>query len=247
MENAGIIQAIRNKIEQRKKSLRAGICDEEVFTRKQKNEMLVASEELDRLSRFLSTLELETNKDEKVPIRIYLGSKYEFIRRDIILKEIEGMKKNNEVSDNKEYASYELDVACGYDMACDDILSFLKAFAEADKHPKNILAPSKECDHGLREPLESEKPNQDELEKEIERCIIEPYYDLDGVAVKGATAYITVNDVADIARHFAEWGAEHAREQMMKDAVPFYEILKVVPPGPERDRVLLIVVKEGRL
>lgn len=150
MENAGIIQAIRNKIEQRKKSLRAGICNEEVFTKKQRNEMLVASEELDRLNRFLST-------------------------------------------------------------------------------------------------LESEKPNQDELEKEIERCIIEPYYDLDGVAVKGATAYITVNDVADIARHFAEWGAEHAREQMMKDAVPFYEILKVVPPGPERDRVLLIVVKEGRL
>ena len=93
-------------------------------------------------------------KDEKVPSRIYLGSKHEFIRKDIILKKIEGLKKNNEVSDNNEYAPYELDIACGYDMACDDILSFLKQFAEVDKHPKNILAPSKECEPGLREPIE---------------------------------------------------------------------------------------------
>ena len=61
--------------------------------------------------------------------------------------------------------------------------------------------------------LESEKPmNQEGLEDEIERCVIAPYYDLDGVAVKGATAYITVNDVADIARHFAQWGAEHLKK-----------------------------------
>lgn len=144
MENAGIIQAIRNKIEQRKKSLRAGICDEEVFTRKQKNEMLVASEELDRLNRFLSDLE------------------------------------------------------------------------------------------------KSEKPmNLEELEEEIER-IVKCEKEFMNFQFKSQL-------IGYIARHFAQWGAEHAREQMMKDAVPFYEILKVVPPGPERDRVLLIVVKEGRL
>ena len=34
------------------------------------------------------------------------------------------------------------------------------------------------------------------------------------------------------------------KEQMMKDAVPFYEILKAVPPGPERDKVRIIIVKE---
>lgn len=65
MGSADILQAIRDKIEQRKKSLRAGICNEEVFTRKQRKEMLVASEELDRLNRFLSTLE----KSEK-PINL---------------------------------------------------------------------------------------------------------------------------------------------------------------------------------
>lgn len=66
--------------------------------------------------------------------------------------------------------------------------------------------------------LESKKlMGQDRLEDEIERCVIDPYYDLDGVAVKGATAYITVNDVADIARYFAQWGAEHLKKQMMKE------------------------------
>ena len=59
--------------------------------------------------------------------------------------------------------------------------------------------------------------------------------------------YLERTSQLELARYFAQWGTEHAREQMMKDAVPFYEILKVVPPGPERDRVLLIVVKEGRL
>lgn len=53
------IQVIKAEIERRKKSLRAGICNEKVFTRKQRNEMLVASEELNRLSRFLSSLESE--------------------------------------------------------------------------------------------------------------------------------------------------------------------------------------------
>ena len=39
-------------------------------------------------------------------------------------------------------------------------------------------------------------------------------------------------------------GADWQREQMMKDAVPFYEILKAVPPGPERENVRIIIVKE---
>lgn len=66
MTSEELIAKIKTYIERRKKSLRAGICNEEVFTRKQRNEMLVASEELDRLNRFLSTLESENpmNQDE---------------------------------------------------------------------------------------------------------------------------------------------------------------------------------------
>lgn len=39
-------------------------------------------------------------------------------------------------------------------------------------------------------------------------------------------------------------GAKWEKEQLMKEAVPFYEILKVVPPGSERDKVHIIIVKE---
>ena len=50
-----------------------------------------------------------------------------------------------------------------------------------------------------------EEPVSDDLEEEIKRYVYDPYFDLNGVAVKGATSYLTVEDVADIARHFANW------------------------------------------
>lgn len=43
------------------------------------------------------------------------------------------------------------------------------------------------------------------LEKEIE-TLDSLLYDLDGVAVKGATHYLTVEDVKDIAKYFYELG-----------------------------------------
>jgi len=56
-----------------------------------------------------------------------------------------------------------------------------------------------------------EQPQAD-LEAEVKKWVYDPFYDLNGVAIKGATAYITVEDVATIARHFAEWGAEHLQK-----------------------------------
>jgi len=64
----------------------------------------------------------------------------------------------------------------------------------------------------------------EDLEEEINRCIYKPFFDLDGVAVKGATYYLTVEDVADIARHFAQW----QKEQMMKEAVEA-RVFNVIP------------------
>lgn len=94
------------------------------------------------------------------------------------------------------------------------------------------------------------------LEKEIERWWGEKY-------MKNAEGLPILPVVQGIARHFAEWqskqdketielaedhaylaGSVNEREKMMKEAVPFYEILKVVPPGPERDKVRIIIVKE---
>jgi hypothetical protein len=44
---------------------------------------------------------------------------------------------------------------------------------------------------------------------------------------------------------FAQMVAEWQKEQMMKDAISFYEILKAVPPGPERDKVKLIIIPDN--
>ena len=58
------------------------------------------------------------------------------------------------------------------------------------------------------ESLQQEQPNAD-LEAEVKEMIYDSFYDLGGVAIQGATKYITVEDVADLARHFAEWGTIH--------------------------------------
>lgn len=60
---------------------------------------------------------------------------------------------------------------------CDDILSFIDTLE------------TKEVD----------------LEKELER-LDRILFDLDGVAIKGATCYLTVEDVKDIAKRFYEMG-----------------------------------------
>ena len=39
-------------------------------------------------------------------------------------------------------------------------------------------------------------------------------------------------------------GTGWQKKQMLKEAVPFYEILEAVPPGPERENVRIIIVKE---
>ena len=136
--------------------------------------------------------------------------------------------------------------------------------------------------------FESEKPMnlEDDLEEEIKRY--------------GEKNMFNIPAFQQVARHFAEWGAEHSgsseiqnflneladyarrqveellpvikkyndyseeqieelrthlmamflegagwqKEQMLKEAVPFYEILEAVPPGPGRETVRIIIVKE---
>ena len=43
-----------------------------------------------------------------------------------------------------------------------------------------------------------------DLEKHLKEDIEDVFFDLNGVAVKGATHYLTVEDVKDIAKHFYE-------------------------------------------
>jgi hypothetical protein len=61
--------------------------------------------------------------------------------------------------------------------------------------------------------VEEEAVSKD-LEREIKHYVYDPYFDLNGVAVKGATDYLTVEDVADIARHFAQWQKKQEAKKM---------------------------------
>ena len=47
-----------------------------------------------------------------------------------LIAEIERLKQDNETSDDKEYAQYEIDVACGYAMACEEILSIIASLQQ---------------------------------------------------------------------------------------------------------------------
>ncbi len=63
----------------------------------------------------------------------------------------------------------------------------------------------------LIDSLQQEQPEVD-LEKEI-NGLDNAYFDLDGIAVVGATHYITVEDLKDIARHFWNKGYNARHEE----------------------------------
>ena len=56
-----------------------------------------------------------------------------------IKAEIERLRRIDEISDDKDYAQYELDVKCGYDSALDDVLSFIESL---EKEQAIISRPS---------------------------------------------------------------------------------------------------------
>lgn len=59
--------------------------------------------------------------------------------------------------------------------------------------------------------LQQEQPEED-LEKAL-NGLDNAFFDLDGIAVKGATYYLTVNDLKDIAHDFYELGLNARKEE----------------------------------
>jgi hypothetical protein len=59
--------------------------------------------------------------------------------------------------------------------------------------------------------LDTIETKEIDLEKEL-KTLDDILFDLDGVAVQGATSYLTVNDVKDIAKHFFELGIKSKGE-----------------------------------
>lgn len=86
-----------------------------------------------------------------------------------------------------------------------EVEEYVELSSSVDNYPKNVCPPSVECEKGMREPLESEKPMEqnDELNDEIKRFVAEYGYERS-------------NDIlliAIVARHFAEWGYLRAAEK----------------------------------
>ena len=59
-------ERLKAEIERRKQSLRAGICSDDAFTKEQKKEMLVASEEIDRFNSIVTSLQQEQPETKKM-------------------------------------------------------------------------------------------------------------------------------------------------------------------------------------
>lgn len=60
--------------------------------------------------------------------------------------------------------------------------------------------------------IDTLKVKEVDLEKELEK-LDRILYDLDGVAIAGATHYLTVEDVKDIAKRFYEMGLNARKEE----------------------------------
>ena len=71
-----------------------------------------------------------------------------------------------------------------------------------------------ECDDILSfiDTIDSLEREEIDLEKELE-TLDRILFDLDGVAIKGATCYLTVEDVKDIAKRFYEMGLNARKEE----------------------------------
>lgn len=72
--------------------------------------------------------------------------------------------------------------------------------------------------------LESEKPMQEGVDEEIDRLWESFADEMEG-------PHNLFDMYARLAHHFAEWGAEHAREQMMKEAVCYIAQPDIVATG----------------
>ena len=60
--------------------------------------------------------------------------------------------------------------------------------------------------------IDALKVEEPDLEKHLKEDIDDVLFDLNGVAVKGATHYLTVEDVKDIAKHFYSLGIKARKE-----------------------------------
>lgn len=72
----------------------------------------------------------------------------------------------------------------------------------------------------VKDILDTIEVKEVDLEKHLKEDIEDVFFDLDGVAVKGATHYLTVEDVKDLAKHFFELGLKAQKGGITYDKYP---------------------------
>ena len=85
----------------------------------------------------------------------------------------------------------------------------------------------------LKHFLDSLKVKEVDLEKHLKEDIEDVLFDLNGVAVKGATHYLTVDDIKEIAKHFYELGLRSTITE--EDCKLIWNIGDETPNMPEEE------------
>ena len=145
-----------------------------------------------------------------------------YVPADKLITEIERLKQLNTVRDDEDYAQYELDVACGYDMACEEIVSAINSFRQEPRFPQYDNIVDKVFGAGnmesweyreaemlvtlakeeLLKSLQQEQPEADWEKEYTEFVVSDPVYSklVNGIVGKS------------IARHFYELGLNARKE-----------------------------------
>ena len=154
------------------------------------------------------------------------------IDKDALIQEIERRKKEEVNYDkNGEFASW---AAHNHYSVLDSIQDFISTIALIDKDAliEEIERRKEEevnydkngefaswADHNRYSVLDSIQDfintmevKEVDLEKHLKEDIEDVFFDLNGVAVQGATHYLTVEDVKDIAKHFFGLGLKAAQK-----------------------------------
>ena len=123
-----------------------------------------------------------------------------YIDADLLSAEIKRLKQDNTISDDKEYAQYELDVACGYDMALEKVFLILNSLTE--QPVEEVSRPIPRCGIGrhffMVEKTNKERPVEG-LEEEIDSYVYK-------------NGLVNCSEIVPVAHHFAEWGAKNAKQ-----------------------------------
>lgn len=138
------------------------------------------------------------------------------------MKYIDAEKLKKYLTDRYEVCPINDDERHGRHCAIIEIRNFIdflqqeqSDFPTTDEQMKEFLAthPKIEVPEKYKNPdwlFKKQKQQEVDLEKAL-NGLDNAYFDLDGIAVKGATYYLTVNDLKDIARDFYELGLNASR------------------------------------